>query len=123
MNNTIQNFQIPVSDFERALEFYNTLMGYKLQTMEYQGAKLGIFRCELSGGVGGNIIKSEGLIPSSKGTIVYLHTGKDLNPFLTRMALAGGKTIFQKTPLGPDMGFFAIFKDTEGNHVGLYSKN
>jgi len=121
MKHSIQNFQIPVTDFERALAFYNQLMGYELQTMEYGGARLGIFRFDQNGGVGGNIIKSEGLAPSDQGTMVYLHAGDDLQPYLDRCETAGGQVVFEKTALGPNMGFFAIFKDTEGNKVGLYS--
>ncbi len=121
MITAIQNFQIPVLDFDRALKFYSELLGYELQVMETPDFKLGIFRFDQSRGTGGCIIQSSGLEPSKKGTIVYLHTGKNLQPFIDRVDNAGGQVFVNKTELGPGMGFYGIFDDTEGNRVGLYS--
>lgn len=117
----IQNFQIPVTDFKRAHDFYNQVMDYSLETLEYQGAQLAFFKCATEDGVSGSLIKSEGLSPSLEGTMVYLHAGEDLQPYLDRAMVAGGNTFMEKTQLGPKMGFFAIFDDCEGNRVGLYS--
>lgn len=124
MTNAIQNFQIPVFDFQRAHKFYSFLMGYELEVMEYAGARLGIFQYDAEkGGVGGNLIQSEGLKPSAEGTMVYLDAGNDLQPHLDRTLKAGGEVLVEKTSLGPEMGFFAIIKDTEGNSVGFYSRS
>ncbi len=121
MQHAIQNFQIPVVDFSRALTFYSSVMGYDLEVMETPQFHLGIFRAD-SGGVGGTIIKSDELTPSATGTMVYLHVGADLQPHLNRIEQAGGAIDVSKTQLGPGMGYFAIFRDTEGNRVGLYSE-
>ncbi len=121
MTSTIQNFQIPVLDYDRSHRFYSTLMDYELQTMEASDFKLGVFQFDQDKGVGGCIIKSEGLEPSKHGTMVYLHAGRDLQPYLDRCMKAGGNIFAEKTPLGPQMGFYAIIEDTEGNRVGLYS--
>lgn len=119
----IQNFQIPVLDFQRAKEFYDTLMGYELDVMEYQGFKLGIFQFERDGGVGGTIISGGEGKPSKDGTLIYLHCGSDLNANLERIKDSEGNIHKEKTELGPGMGYFAIVDDTEGNRVGLYSTN
>nr|WP_299337540.1 VOC family protein [Allomuricauda sp.] len=123
MKNAIQNFQIPVIDFERAHKFYSKILGYELQIMETPDYTLGIFEFDFQGGVGGSIIKSEGLVPSNKGTMVYLHVGEDLQPVANRVLAEGGKINIHKSQLGPNMGYFAIIEDTEGNQVGLYSTN
>ncbi|NHF61375.1 VOC family protein [Flavobacteriaceae bacterium TP-CH-4] len=123
MINAIQNFQIPVTDFERAHKFYSNILGYELQIMETPDYKLGIFQFDFNKGVGGSIIKSEGMVPSDKGTMVYLHTGEDLQPVADRVRDAGGQISINKSALGPNMGYFAIIEDTEGNKVGLYSTN
>ena len=123
MKHAIQNFQIPVIDFNRAIQFYNEVMGYELKVMEFQGTQMGVFDFDPKTGVGGTIIKAEWLEPSINGTLVYLQAGNDLAPFLDRVKTAGGNELFPKTELGPNMGFFGIFMDTEGNWVGLYSKN
>ena len=39
----------------------------------------------------------------------------------TKIAANGGQIIVPKTEMGPEMGFFAIFSDTEGNKLGLHS--
>lgn len=123
MISSIQNFQIPVLDFERAHKFYNALMGYDLQVMESPDFKLGIFQFDEQKGVGGCIIRSKDLKPSKTGTLVYLHAGQDLQPYLDRIKKAGGGVFAEKAPLGPGMGYYAIIDDTEGNRVGLYSDN
>ena len=122
-NSAIKNFQIPVLDFDRALSFYSQVMGYELEQMHFGNTQLGIFRFNgENGGVGGTIIKDEKLKSSGEGTMVYLDAGNDLQPNLDRVENAGGSVEIGKTSLGPDMGFFAIFFDSEGNKVGLYSK-
>ena len=123
MKNAIQNFQIPVVDFKRAHKFYSNILGYELQVMETPDYTLGIFKFDFKNGVGGSIIESEGLEPSNKGTMVYLHVGEDLQPIANRVLTEGGIINIDKSPLGPNMGFFAIIEDTEGNKVGLYSTN
>jgi predicted enzyme related to lactoylglutathione lyase len=121
MISTIQNFQIPVDNFERAHQFYSRLMEYELQILETPEFTLGIFQFEQEKGVGGCIIQSKELTPSKQGTMVYFHAGPDLQPFLQRSTLAGGTVFVEKTPLGPEMGFYGIIDDTEGNRIGLYS--
>lgn len=120
MKHAIQNFQIPAIDFDRAHAFYSAVMGYDLEVMKTPQFQLGIFQADPCG-VGGTIIKSDGLSPSATGTMVYLHTGDDLQPHLDRVEPAGGTIDVPKTQLGPGMGYFSIFRDTEGNRVGLYS--
>ena len=40
---------------------------------------------------------------------------------LGRVVRAGGLVLQGKTEVGPQMGFSALFRDTEGNCVGLQS--
>lgn len=117
----IQNFQIPVIDFERAITFYSKIMGYKLEEMELQDVKLGVFKSS-EGGVSGTIIFGNDQKPSREGSLIYLHCNRGLNEHLQKVEESGGEVHIQKTELGPEMGFFAIIHDTEGNRVGLYSE-
>lgn len=119
--NAIQNFQIPVIDFDRALSFYSKIMDYKLEELEFQDIKLGVFQCDDEDGVIGTIILGSDQQPSKEGSLVYLHCKNNLNEHLQKVEEAGGEIYIGKTRLGPDMGFFAIIHDTEGNRVGLYS--
>jgi predicted enzyme related to lactoylglutathione lyase len=60
-------------------------------------------------------------MPTGEGTLVYLNGGKDLRVVLQRVEPAGGKILQEKTLVAPDLGYFAIFRDTEGNRVALHS--
>jgi predicted enzyme related to lactoylglutathione lyase len=121
MKHAVQNFQIPVLDFEKGLSFYSAIMGYQLQSMEFGGAKLGLFNSDRVEGVGAAIIKNEGLKPSKKGTIIYLYVENNLESYLKRIEANEGSIVVKKTSLGQGKGYFAIFDDPQGNRVGLYS--
>jgi predicted enzyme related to lactoylglutathione lyase len=60
--------------------------------------------------------------PAASGTLVYFDAGDDLQPTLNRIEKLGGKVIVTKTEISPDIGFFALFIDSEGNKLGLHSK-
>lgn len=123
VKNAVSWFEIPVSDFERAKNFYQKIFDYEMPEMDMGGVRMGIFLNDRDGGgVGGAICLGQGYKPSGNdGPKVYLNCGKDLNTVLGRVESAGGKTILPKTEIGENMGHFAFFNDTEGNVVGLYS--
>jgi uncharacterized protein len=120
MTNAINWFEIPVTDFERAKKFYETLFGAEIMEMPFPGGKYGMLPSDMQNGVGGGLVQGDGFIPSDKGTIVYLNGGDDLSIPLLRIEKAGGKIIMPKTSIGEN-GFMAHFIDTEGNKVALHS--
>jgi len=120
--NAINWFEIPVTDFKRAKQFYSAIYAYEMPEMEMGPFTMGILPYDQNaGGVGGAICFGEGCEPSSKGTKVYLNGGSDLNHVLNRVEAAGGSVVMPKTDIGSDMGYFAIFMDTEGNQISLHS--
>lgn len=121
MTNSINWFEIPVTDFTRAKKFYETLFGMEVMEMPHPTYKYGMLPADMqNGGVGGGIVQGEGFEPSTKGTIVYLNGGEDLSVPLSRVETAGGKIILPKTAIGGN-GFMAQFIDTEGNRIALHS--
>ncbi|MDX1640423.1 MAG: VOC family protein [Balneolaceae bacterium] len=122
VKHAIQNFQIPVIDFDRAIKFYSTIMGYKLEELNFRDAKLGVFRYNEENGISGTIIQGSDQEPSKGGTLIYLYCENKLEEHLSKVGEAGGEIHIEKTKLGPDMGYFAVIHDTEGNRVGLYSR-
>ncbi len=120
MTNAINWFEIPVSNFERAKKFYETLFNAPIMEMPFPGGQYGILPCDMQNGVGGGIVKGEGFIPSDKGSIVYLNGGDDLNLPLSRIENAGATILMPKTSIGQN-GFMAHFIDTEGNRIALHS--
>ncbi len=120
MTNAINWFEIPVTDFTRAKTFYEALFDAQLETMEAMGMTMAFLPADLQNGIGGGLVKGDGFEPSTKGSLVYLNGGDDLNIPLARVEAAGGQIVLPKTPIGEN-GFMAYFIDTEGNKVGLHS--
>ncbi len=119
-------FEIPVTDFARAKDFYESVMQTQLYVndlRETMGSMLGAFPHE--SGTGGCIVHNPqyGYAPSDCGTLIYLSVSGDLNETLSRVGEAGGEVLLPKTPLGENAGggFVAWVSDTEGNKIGFYS--
>ena len=119
--NALNWFEIPVIDFARAKAFYSRIFDFDMPEMPMGPQTLGFLLHEQGKGVGGEIVKGEGYVPSMTGSLVYLAAGNDLSVVLARVEAAGGKIIIGKTQIPPDFGYFAHFADTEGNLVGLHS--
>ncbi len=114
-------FEIPVTDFERALAFYEKIFEIKMATNEMQGYKMGFFPIEGTNSIGGAICFGEGYIPSGAGSLIYLNADPNLDEILERIHDHGGKLLTPKTSIGEGMGYYAIFVDTENNRLGLHS--
>jgi predicted enzyme related to lactoylglutathione lyase len=120
LKNSLNWFEIPVENFERAKKFYSTIYDYEMPSVVMGKTTLGFFLVE-QGGIGGAIAFGPGYKVSENGTLVYLNGGENLHLVLDRVEGAGGKVVVQKTLITPELGFFATFKDSEGNKVALHS--
>jgi predicted enzyme related to lactoylglutathione lyase len=118
MANAINWFEIPAVDFQRGKKFYETIFEQELHEQEMGTALMAFFPAD---GVGGAIVKEENSKPSQEGTLIYLNGGDDLQKILDKIESAGGKIAVPKTQITPEIGFFAIFIDTEGNKIGIHS--
>jgi predicted enzyme related to lactoylglutathione lyase len=124
MTNAISWFQIPVINFERAVKFYSTVLSGEFTKTKTMGAEVAIFPYDReTDAVGGALYCGPGFVPGTNGSTVLLNAGDDLTVVLSKIEMAGGKIIFQKTPINKGSGFVAFFIDTEGNRIGLHSKN
>lgn len=114
--------EIPMIEVVRSITFYEKVFQIKIERMTMEYTELGVFP---SNGNGANIVLTKGkdYKPKSEGVLVYLDGGDDLQPILSLVSLNGGKVLLPKTEISPEMGYFAIFLDTEGNRIGLHSKN
>src|SRR5262249_31627621 len=107
-------FQIPATDFRRAVKFYSTLLQKELKEENMLGDRMGIFPYA-EGAVGGAVTEAPYLKPSLDGNNVFLLVEGELDEVLKRAEQAGGHVMTPKTVLGPDMGHIAVICDTEGN--------
>ena len=124
MSNVINWFEIPVTNFQRASEFYGKVLGGPVVPFEQpEGGptkNYGFLPGSEAGGVGGALVEGDGFEPTQTGQIVFLNGGDDLAAPLARVEEAGGKVLNPKMSIGEN-GFIAHFLDTEGNRVALHS--
>lgn len=118
--NIVNWFEIPVSDFERAHSFYESIFQIKMEVTKIQAYKMAFFP-SYEGKVSGAICFGEGYIPSGAGALLYLNANPDLNLVLDRVAQHGGRVIVPKTLISSEVGYYAFIVDTEGNRISLHS--
>ena len=125
MQNAINWFEIPTTDFDRAVTFYSTVLATEIQKTEFMGEPQAFFPSDQTKtSVGGAIVKSDRLTPSMIGTLIYLNLGtvENLEQALARVEASGGKLLMPKTDIG-DPGFIGMIQDSEGNCIGLHALN
>ena len=118
MAKAINWFEIPVEDFGRAKKFYSTIFGVDMHEQMMGPHQMGFFPGE---GVSGAIVKADGYKPSMDGALIYLAAGEDLTGVMNKIEKAGGKVLQPKMKVTDEIGYIAVFTDTEGNKVALHS--
>lgn len=113
-------FEIPASDFARAVRFYETIFASPLRH-ESAWPNLAIFPYQRPG-VSGAIAHGEGHRPSADGVVIYLNCDERFDDVLGRVPAAGGSIVEPKSHI-PDVGWVAQFRDSEGNRIGLHAAN
>lgn len=120
--NMVGWFEIPVSDMDRALAFYEKVFSITISVHDLGGIIMGWFP-DVPGkkGASGSLVKHEMYTPSaSDGPLLYF-TCPDLAKELSRVETAGGEIMKPKTEIGGGHGFMGLIKDTEGNRIALHS--
>lgn len=124
VTHAINWFEIPVSDFDRARKFYEIIFDFEMPENTMGQTRMGFLLFDhMAGGIGGSICQGEGYEPSDRGTLAYLNGGEDLNIVLERIENAGGEIVVPKFHISEEIGYSAVFKDTEGNRLALHSRN
>lgn len=125
MNNSISWFEIPVTDLNRAQQFYETIFGIQLNPIDLPNIKMRVFPVDDQlTGVTGAVADTGGTFhkPSATdGPLLYLNANPDVQRVLDKVEKAGGKILVPKTEIAPDYGHMAVFIDTEGNRMGIHS--
>jgi predicted enzyme related to lactoylglutathione lyase len=116
MQHSINWFEIPSTDFDRAVTFYNEVFGEALRRDTFMGVPYGFFPYE-PGVVSGAVIG--GGVSGASGPLLYLNAGNNLDAMLARVEAAGGTIEQPRTSLGPQ-GFMAVIIDSEGNRIALH---
>jgi predicted enzyme related to lactoylglutathione lyase len=118
VTSTISWFEIPTSDFPRAIRFYETIFARPLKH-EAGWPNLAIFPYQRPG-VSGALAFGEGHRPSPAGVVIYLSCDGRFDDVLGRVESAGGNIVEPKTHI-PAVGWVAQILDSEGNRIGLHA--
>jgi uncharacterized protein len=113
-------FEIPASDFDRAVRFYEEILAVEMRRETMGPAKMAVVPYERPA-VSGCVMMAPGLKPGADGVLAYLNAEPSLDEVLKRVTGAGGQVVQPRTDLPPGMGVFAKIRDTEGNIVGLHA--
>ena len=109
----ITHIDIPVSDFDRAKDFYGTLFGWSINEVPgFEGYPMWRAPNQISGG---------GLAPRSADFAQprsYVEVDS-IDDALARVPDLGGTVIAAKQPISPT-SWWAVVQDADGNNIGLY---
>ena len=115
----IVHFELPYDDAERANKFYADVFGWK--SSKWDGPE-DYYLQETGGddepyGIGGALI-ARGSAWTPGGALVIINVD-DLDAYVDKVAAAGCEIVTPRTVI-PGVGWFANFRDTEGNVVGMF---
>lgn len=117
-------FEIPVLNMDRAVKFYESVFDVKLSLQDFGALKMAWFPW-VEGGLGSSgslVMHLDHYKPSQEGVLVYF-TALDMNGQLAKIEKEGGKGVQGRTLIAPDIGYMAIFIDSEGNRIALHSRH
>lgn len=122
MRNTLNWFEIPVTDMDRAKKFYETVFDIKMTDLDLgPELKMSLFP-DPHGGVGGALcLHSDFYHPGYQGPLVYLNANPTMADKLERVVAAGGKVIKPMSKISDDYGSMSVFEDTEGNRMAMHT--
>jgi predicted enzyme related to lactoylglutathione lyase len=118
MKNYVVWFDIPVTDLERATQFYSQVLATSIERT-VPGMPMGVFAHE-GPGVAGCLYQDADARPSEHGPLMYFDVDSRLDEALAKVESNHGKIVQPKHAIGP-YGFRAIVLDSEGNRIALHS--
>ena len=109
----ITHIDIPVGDLSKAATFYSGLFGWDIaEPPGFEGYPMWRAPNGISGG---------GLAPRGEGfeqPRAYVEVDS-IDEVLAKVEATGGTVVMAKSPI-TDTSWWAVFRDPDGNHVGLF---
>lgn len=116
MKATVSHFEIPARDLERAARFYREVFGWTVEPLPWEGHPYYKVRGVAGPSLGG------GIVPADEGyghPLLVIHVDGAMEIWVERIVEAGGRIEQRPAPVG-GFGWFARFRDPEGNLLGLW---
>ena len=117
MGQPVAFFEIVSTDAPRAQHFYAELFGWQAAADPDMGGYALVDTGAGEGAIGGGIGPAES--PAEAGVKIYMRVD-DLDGYLDRAEKLGGQQLQPPTDLPGGYGRIAVFKDPDGNAVGLW---
>lgn len=112
-------FEIPATDLERAMRFYETVFVVDLRIVDVGPSRLALFPSEDGkAGAAGALAQRAGFEPAAGGALVFFEVSS-IQETIARATEAGGVILMPQTDL-PGLGLTANVGDTEGNQIALF---
>ena len=125
-NNILGWFEIPVTNMDRAVRFYESVFGLELQRNNMDALEMAWFpwKENAPGSPGSLVYHKDFYSPSSeKGVLIYLTSPSgDLNNDQAAIEKSGGRIVVPKKQISEDYGYMMVFIDSEGNRIALHSR-
>ncbi len=107
--------EIPVTDMQKAMEFYNRVFGWALTLDESGPDPMAVFP-DGGTGVGGHLYP--GAPGKGAGPTIHLGVPDGLEAATERAQAAGARVLHG--PIGIPPGRFTYIEDPDGNSIGLF---
>ena len=122
MPNQVVWFEMPVTNVDRAVQFYSAVLGAPIKKEEHNGTPYACLPHQ-ENEVSGMLLPPGGCgatAPSRQGALLYFNCQGRLDAAIGAVAPNGGQVLQPKEPIGP-YGFRTIVLDSEGNRIALHS--
>lgn len=116
---TVYHFDIPVDDPTRAEKFYESVFGWTMKKVTNPATGIDFWMCETKDEFGTQGISGGMMERKSLPTVTNYIAVSSIDEYLSKIKLAGGKIVLQKTEI-TNIGAFALSMDSENNLFGLF---
>jgi len=114
MPNPVVHFEVAAKNGKSAIDFYSKLFDWKVEFD--QKTSYGVV-AQQGTGIGGGVYQTkEGMPPH----VTFYVQVDDLQKYLDRAVKLGGKVCMPPHEISPEIGWFAMFTDLDGNTIGLF---
>ncbi len=118
MSRTFVHVEIPADDVARAQAFYEALFGWKIAPVEGFEGYNSVMVSDNEDDLHGALMQRE---HEEHRFVTYIST-PSVDESLAKLESLGGTMVVPKMPV-PGMGWFAQFRDPEGNVFGLWEED
>jgi uncharacterized protein len=117
-NNTITHIEIPAPDLSKAIDFYSAIFNWKITiAVENSYAFFRVGDTNTGGGLDASLKPAE----EKQGCQIVVDV-EDIEQTLKKIRQAGGTVTKPKTEIDSGHGFYACFRDPNGNELQLHSR-